>query len=268
MVAAAVIPAYRYRNELLATQLPLWRKLSSTETLIVRDQVHSRITLDATTIFGLWPPELRFVRKQWLYFRWSHRDAGDCASLSRDAALKRFRDSLNAGSLKALRWVDGANARVYLRPDAIPEVLRYMSRLCDRDFYANDKPSGTVTESLMMHEGACEVCLSLFGTLHHGILVPRYKRTDCEIRACGNYIGPAATERHGQLPVVWFSNIRPSQGSHWLFHLLLSMGEFDNEVSLFSCASMRQAFIKARLLHPPNDAECPASARFVATSGS
>ena len=55
------------------------------------------------------------------------------------------------------------------------------------------------------------------------------------------------------LPVVWFSNIRPTQPHKWLQHILLSMGRFDNEYNLLRDGSMKSAFIRAKLFQDTND---------------
>ena len=55
------------------------------------------------------------------------------------------------------------------------------------------------------------------------------------------------------LPVVWFSNIRPSQPHRWLLHILLSMGRFGNEYSLLCDESMKSAFVKAKLVEDTDD---------------
>lgn len=63
-----VIPAFTIRNEKLLPHLPIWRRLSTSESLICCDILLCPFTLDAITIFGIRPPELRFVRDPAKYF--------------------------------------------------------------------------------------------------------------------------------------------------------------------------------------------------------
>jgi hypothetical protein len=47
-----------------------WRQLTDSKVNILRNQLFSPVSVDRTTIFGVRPPELRFVKSQALYFRW------------------------------------------------------------------------------------------------------------------------------------------------------------------------------------------------------
>jgi hypothetical protein len=50
------------------------------------------------------------------------------------------------------------------------------------------------------------------------------------------------------IPVIWHNSIRPSNGHRWMLHILLTMGQFDNELNLLSKANLRESFIYAKLL--------------------
>ena len=54
------------------------------------------------------------------------------------------------------------------------------------------------------------------------------------------------------LPVPVYSNIKPTNASRFLFHVLLSMGEYDTEMELLTHANMRGAFLNAKLVNIPN----------------
>ncbi len=51
----------------------LWRQFTQSEEMLLKDILFSPISVDGTTIFGVRPPELCFIRKQRDYFRWFHR---------------------------------------------------------------------------------------------------------------------------------------------------------------------------------------------------
>ena len=87
-----------------------WRRLTDSEINILRDQLFSPVSVDRTTIFGVQPPELHFIKSQALYFRWFYQ--GKCVTRFDDALLmhtKLVKDNLYESS-----WVDGLNARVRL----------------------------------------------------------------------------------------------------------------------------------------------------------
>ena len=51
-----------------------WRTISSFEEMTLKDQVFSPVMIDSLTVFGVRPPELRFVSNPALYFRWFWRN--------------------------------------------------------------------------------------------------------------------------------------------------------------------------------------------------
>ncbi len=50
------------------------------------------------------------------------------------------------------------------------------------------------------------------------------------------------------LPVIWLSSIKPIHTNRFLIHVLLSLGDYNNEFELLEGGSLRNAFIKAKLL--------------------
>jgi hypothetical protein len=51
-----------------------------------------------------------------------------------------------------------------------------------------------------------------------------------------------------KLPIPVFSNIKPTQPHRFLIHVLLSMGDFSNELELWEQGNIKDAFVKARLI--------------------
>ena len=68
-----MIALYKVRNLELDEKLPLWHQVGSVELLVLRDWCLAIHTVDADTLFGIQPPELRFVRTPRQYFRWFYR---------------------------------------------------------------------------------------------------------------------------------------------------------------------------------------------------
>jgi len=50
-----------------------WRTFLESALTIAKDQILCPLSVDATTLFGLRPPELSFVRQQGLYHKWFKR---------------------------------------------------------------------------------------------------------------------------------------------------------------------------------------------------
>ena len=108
LVAGDFVEAMRVRNAMW--QLPLWQQFTESEQLILVDNLYSIVLVDKMTVFGMRPPELRFVDNQRLDYRWFHRSKpvahGLMAVDLHEAAL-----SLDYGECS---WVDGLNATITL----------------------------------------------------------------------------------------------------------------------------------------------------------
>ena len=57
-------------------------------------------------------------------------------------------------------------------------------------------------------------------------------------------------EKEKILPITWYRPIKPTNASRFVIHVILTMGAFHTEYEMFSCGSMRQAFINQRLFDP------------------
>ena len=53
---------------------------------------------------------------------------------------------------------------------------------------------------------------------------------------------------HTKLPIPVFSNIKPTQPHRFLIHVLLSMGEYNNELELWEQGTIKNAFVMGRLI--------------------
>ena len=119
-----MIASYKVRNIELDDKLPLWRQVGTVESLVLRDQCLAPQTVDAITLFGIRPPELRFVRQPRLYFRWFYRDTQRKKPTFKKA-LDTQREAANPDLIESY-WVDGSDCRVYMRPFAAREILEYL----------------------------------------------------------------------------------------------------------------------------------------------
>jgi hypothetical protein len=60
----------------------------------------------------------------------------------------------------------------------------------------------------------------------------------------------ACKTKEKYLPVVWNESVHPTRTNHFLVHILLNMGSFVNEYSLFSQPNIRESYFYGRLLDP------------------
>jgi DNA replication protein DnaC len=246
------IATYVIRNhdEEFSRRAQEWQKLAPSETIILRDMAFSDVTIDKISIFGIRPPELRFVRHAELYYKWFHREPTPVLEGNLREQLEQLRRGLIHWNVAESAWVDGLGHQIFVRPKAIAQILEYLHGMInDGKFYCGDHnmpPNIGVT--------ARDSMIRLFETLQQWSNDNEADRHEVHVNdgLFQRYFGPCmkrnAPRQLTELPIVWYDPIAPTQGHCFVIHLLLSMGSFDNEMNLFTHATMRQCFEYADLI--------------------
>jgi predicted GIY-YIG superfamily endonuclease len=284
------IATYLYRNKENKALMQPWQLLAPSEILIIRDSSLSNISIDKITIFGVRPPELRFVRRPELYFKWFYSgDGKEKVTGNVVAQLETLRKILNANVWQCA-WVDGFGHRVFVRPKAIPFIIHHLSSVVtdDEDFFCADHRAAPRPMTKNARQTFIEIFLALQNAFNHttteetgeeeiaeeeinddeenhasngsqsgGPSMHFVRRQERNKKFLERFIGDRLLQacqqgdRIADLPVIWYDPIPPTQGHRFLVHLLLTMGEFDNEVNLMSHQNMRECCTYARLI--PNN---------------
>ena len=79
------------------------------------------------------PPELRFVRHVKLYFKWFSFVKIKVRKTFSDQVLY-FRNAIKL-QLNETMWIDGAGRKVFLRVNAIYDIIQYTNNRCESAFY-------------------------------------------------------------------------------------------------------------------------------------
>jgi hypothetical protein len=108
--------------------LPVWRELDEFQLMTYTDAVFQPYSIDSVTIFSLRPPELSFVRHQSKYRKWFVRDTQKFDNQVKEKVGSEADRLLPLLSIQYARcyWVDLLGYRVYIRRDAVKQVLLYM----------------------------------------------------------------------------------------------------------------------------------------------
>ena len=220
-----VIAAYKVRNQIL--RLPEWRRISRSQELLLKDLLFCPISVDKITVFGVRPPELEFVGHVGKYYRWFERE---CAVAPQDAELLHI-TMVNYEVMKT-GWVDGLNCRVRVRRRAIPEILEYL----DSEERRERTPRSVCRLFFKLRE--C-MELNVEEALQRG-------QAGVDLVTMRNMYFSLGDDT--RLPIPVYSNIKPMQPHRFLVHVLLSMGDFRNELELWEQGNIREAFVKARLI--------------------
>ena len=201
---------------------------------IIKDIQLSKLSVDMTTAYGIRAPELNsFITNQVDYIRW----------FKRTEYVKDLNDYLH-GDIKKCAWIDGTKYLIKVRPIAIYNIL------CLPDNSFVDLDLKKLFQFLYDH------CISDI-VLNHEKFPPisavEYNLPDF---IEGNYSYDFYKDRfiyrtytHHRLPDPMFNHVKPTNVHCFLVYLLLSMGEFSNEASLYkNAASMKECFVRAKLL--------------------
>jgi hypothetical protein len=216
----------RSRSSKLAP-FPCWRQFTPTQIQVLEDDLESPLTLNPVTRFGIRPPELRFVMQQKLYFQWFH------ATSTVNDIKKQYEyceKHLHAHDLQKSRWIDGQMNHVCIRKLAITKILVYINSCPPSDF--GDESAKQATKEHFQALG--DAINARLPSIHQKNLISNFI---CE-------------EDAEELPTIWMDNVRPTRADHFLIHILLSMGSFTDEYSLFCHSSLKECFVHARLLDP------------------
>ena len=109
--------AHRVRQQM---QLPSYRQFMSTQRMLIEDVETSNVTPDKITVFGVRPPELRFVDSPIQYFKWFRRErpTNGVSGVSVHERLLKTDATMSP-------WIDGLGHIVKLRPPAVTSFMNY-----------------------------------------------------------------------------------------------------------------------------------------------
>jgi predicted GIY-YIG superfamily endonuclease len=206
-------------------QLPQWRYLRQSEQTLLLDQLYCPVTVDKTTVFGIRPPELRFVQSQGLYYKWFVRSP----SVKGDKAVELQMNSV-ARRAQNTKWVDGMNSVVRVRLSALRELVAYSQGKAEREL-------STLMTSFERY------CLRTPNSA--------FQRERAE------WLMTTFVFDDGKkpLPVIVYSNIKPTRPHNFLLHVVLSMGSFCNELELYGGSSDYRDIFTVAGLYDPSDPE-------------
>jgi predicted GIY-YIG superfamily endonuclease len=216
-----------------------WRQHKPREIRMIKDIFFSPISEDKMTMFSLRPPELKIVRNVQVYWRMFSRGT---VSIS-NGLLPLY---LDVNSTEASCWIDGLAHQIMLRVGAIHMICEYAQ---SSDFQASNG-----YEAIFDLFNKIKTEFDCFGIIHD------IQETRLRIRNQGSSEArlqkwyemqsrfvDVSTDKL-RLPVVVISNVKPKFPIQFLYHVLLSMGKFDNEFDITIQPTMREAFREAGLL--------------------
>ncbi len=250
-----IIPQFYIRNIALKNSLPIWRQYTNSEALLIKDQMFSNLSVDNITAFGVRPPELRFVKHIKLYYKWFYFEKSDIKGKTFSSQVSILQNIIK-DDIKQTRWIDGIGRDVYLQPVAIEEIMEYINKRDVQDFVSIENIYTNSIENVSSERVTAKS--DIHGLFHAIYVCIKNSIANNFINAEDNMIAIYFLNCHNinnlklllkeQLPVIVFSSIKPSHGARWLLHLMLSMGELENEYNLYCQPNIKTCFIHCKLL--------------------
>ena len=217
-------------NARIQHELPQWRRFTDSQLLILRENKASNCSsLDRISAFSIRAPELSSCfDKVGSYYRWFKIDE---RSQKKEALMELLSPNIFESS-----WINGQGHITRVRRKAITEVMTWLDDVITQDPDYNDVSNGK------------QEIVALFYDIHNSIQ-SNSANDDLE----SHFVFNDDLEEH--LPVPVFSYIRPTMGTHFILHILLSLGRYKTEMDLLQHRSLRESFRYAKLIGPEDDDE-------------
>ena len=195
--------------------LPRHRCFTRPQKTVIDSTNKTPFSTDKVTLFSIRAPELLFVDNLKLYFRW----------FVREKMSKKRRENLYLRFLKLdvtqSHWLDGEGYSAKLRPCAIDEFKNFVQE----KLIENPTNSRVLDAQLVV----TQVLQDQSHVNYHNFVSADVKLSNT----------PAE---------VVFSKVYPRSPSNFLIHFLLSTGHFETELELFDVPSLRDAYIRGKVI--------------------
>ena len=198
------------------------------------DAINTPGSIDKVTIFSLRPPELLFVRKLSWYFTLFCREPY-MTTLQNNPKdnIEKLQKAIQPEYEKC-EWIDAMGYRLKIRAKAVPILVEHLKT----------KQKNYPMEYELLRK------LQLY-------LQPTFTMTRSHIEYYNDLAERfllEGTKRHEtKIPIPWYRTIKSTQGHIFLYHLLLSLGEFTSEFELLAQGSLLRSFQFARLFTTSSD---------------
>lgn len=207
-----------------------WRCASDYQRVILSDiKLLSSTKVDRVTQFSLRPPELRHIcDKLGNYFRWFH--------VSETCLKESEITELLSEEVSSCGWVDLLHCQVKLRRKAIEELCSWIE---------------TIENEESVRTCIVDVIRRIKRVTNARIEELEEDDRDFMEFAEKHLLYDDSKDEH--LPIPVFDFIKPTMGSEFLHHVLLSLGRFDTELDLVMHPSIKECMKYARLIGISDD---------------
>jgi predicted GIY-YIG superfamily endonuclease len=236
---------YKAREDM---EMPPWRQYDDFQVISHQDSIFQPGSLDKVTIFGLRPPELRFLKRITKYYTWFTREpVNEIIGMDMPTQIDALKKRLDI-SYRMSYWIDGLGYKVQIRRKAISKLLAYIRDIpqqytkCD---FGSENARKEVTEFFEELEYFCD---------NEDVMETR-RISERQNVLTKMFLEESVGNCNTKIPIYWFFTPRCSMTERFLYHLLISLGSFSTELEFLSQGSFKKCFIHTRLFTSSNDQE-------------
>ena len=204
-----------------------WRQFTSTQKLLIADQMFSSLTIDANTAIGVRPLELLFIKRASDYIHWFCRKRHNVdKKVVVDGEERKLSttEQMVSDDLNCSAWVYGMDCQVIVCYPALQEIIE--------SSYSIRNEMCCLLAKVYDYASCCDVHSVKVSNMVHLFVDESYS---CRF-----------------VPLVVYSGVKLSQAQQFFVNILVSMGTFDCEYDLYQgrCvsdfSSMRVCYQKDR----------------------
>ena len=224
--ADLTIPAHEIRTEL---DLPDHRMHSESALLTLDSIFRSHVSVDRISKFSIRPPEfIGLFDNPGDYFRWFR--------IKSNTYTRETISMFLAGDASQANWFDGVLHSVFVRDKALKEVAEHLRSL----YIDQNDPKFPLCRLFLEMNRLFDIHVE-FGL------------EDDDLETWQAYRKFIYQEREKHLPVPVYNYIKPTMGTRFILHILLSMGNFETEYDLILHPSLKESLRYAKLIGPLDD---------------
>ena len=212
-----------------------WRKFTNSQLIILEEHNLSLpSSMDKISEFSVRPPELCSCFDQvGNYYRWFYIEK---TTIEKEKLIKLLNANLSQST-----WIDSHFRVIRIQNKAINEAIKWLDDVIskDDDFYHS---TGKFEIYHMMKE------------IYNVIVHPNNVEDEEFITHATRYLIYNDDEEE-HLPIPVYSYIRPTMGTQFILHILLSLGRYTTEIDLILQPSLRDSFRYAKLIGSEDNIE-------------
>jgi predicted GIY-YIG superfamily endonuclease len=224
--ASSIVEA-RTRTDI---DIPLWRRFTESQILVIEDSMKSLLHPDVVTRFGMRCPELRIFDSLEAFLE---------SFISSQIFDPAIRNTVSEG-LREQPWIDGSGRRHRVRFSGIEKAYRYLISQLE---YEEWEVAGNAIKSAIFDD-----LIQLYNTSINLTENERQRKLKEMHPQERDFYERFVDFKSVKNVIAVFSDVHPSKREKFMYHICITLGKFENEAQLFNVAELKEAFLRCKLI--------------------